>query len=108
MDPAWKASFAAFLGSVGERPSSQHSIDRYPDNNGSYVPGNVRWATRMEQGNNKRNNVRFQWRGESRTLAQISRIEGCDRHKLYNDVVVNGIPLQDAIKRKRVPRHVTA
>ena len=43
--------FAAYM---GPRPSPDHSVDRYPDPYGSYVPGNVRWATYSEQQNNRR------------------------------------------------------
>lgn len=50
----WRASFVEFLADVGLRPSSQHSIDRFPDFNGHYEPGNVRWATRSEQAGNTR------------------------------------------------------
>lgn len=38
---------------MGFKPSPEHSIDRI-DNDRGYEPGNVRWATRLEQGNNKR------------------------------------------------------
>jgi hypothetical protein len=49
----WRVSFAAFLADVGERPSPKHSLDRR-DTNGHYEPGNIRWATKLEQGKNTR------------------------------------------------------
>lgn len=52
----WRRSFAAFLADVGRRPSSAHSLDRYPNNDGHYEPGNVRWATLAEQSRNRRTN----------------------------------------------------
>ena len=39
---------------TGLRPSSKYSIDRYPNNNGHYEKGNVRWATVVEQRINRR------------------------------------------------------
>ena len=47
-------SFAEFFKEVGERPSSRYSLDRYPNNDGHYEKGNLRWATRKQQNRNKR------------------------------------------------------
>jgi hypothetical protein len=47
-------SFEEFLAEVGNRPSPQHSLDRFPNNDGHYEPGNVRWASKKEQARNRR------------------------------------------------------
>lgn len=49
----WLDSFEAFLADMGERPPGK-TLDRYPDVNGDYEPGNCRWATLKEQRANRR------------------------------------------------------
>lgn len=45
--------FQAMIDYMGPRPTNKHSIDRFPNRRGNYEPGNVRWATRVEQGYNR-------------------------------------------------------
>lgn len=53
----WIDDFWAFADwvttNLGPRPEG-HTLDRYPDVNGDYEPGNLRWATAFEQMQNTR------------------------------------------------------
>lgn len=74
--PEWVESFEAFFAYVGPRPSSKHSLDRYPNNHGNYEPGNVRWATSIEQNRNTRGNRHLVIGGMSLCVADWSDISG--------------------------------
>jgi hypothetical protein len=50
----WRKDFMAFYNHLGPIPGPGYTVDRYPNNLGNYEPGNVRWATKAEQGWSKR------------------------------------------------------
>jgi hypothetical protein len=65
----WVQSFQNFLEDMGQRPSPQHSLDRYPDNNGgSYEKANCRWATVAQQKRNTRRNRLLTFNGKTQCV----------------------------------------
>jgi hypothetical protein len=70
---AWRDSFVNFLKDVGLRPGPDYSLDRYPNNNGNYEPGNVRWATAVQQQQNTRSNRFFIYEGERICLSTLAK-----------------------------------
>lgn len=64
--------FMNFLADMGERPTNTHSLDRIDGTKG-YEPGNVRWATRVEQTANRRTTRWLTIDGETLPIAEWSR-----------------------------------
>lgn len=72
------SSFEQFYEVLGPRPTDKHSLDRI-DVNGHYEPGNVRWATRKQQGRNQRTNHTLTANGVTKTMSEWSEDNGWRR-----------------------------
>lgn len=71
-------NFENFYYDMGKRPSKKHSIDRI-DNEKGYYKENCRWATCLEQNNNRRSSVYIEYNGERKTISQWERELGFSR-----------------------------
>ncbi len=85
-----KSGFDKFLSSLGLRPP-ETSLDRI-DANGNYEPGNVRWATAIQQARNKRTTkyVKHPKTGKKIAFASLAEELEQDYHKLRKEYIAAG------------------
>ena len=77
------SGFECFHADMGDRPGPAWSLDRYPDQRGGYRPGNVRWATKVEQMRNMTTNRLITHNGLTLTVAEWAERTGI-RSKLID------------------------
>ena len=102
----WRDSFEHFYADMGPRPSPDHQIDRI-DNQGPYSPENCHLATRIENCNNRRDNLLVDWRGESLTVPEWARRTGIGKHTLWQRLFRCGWSVERAmttpVRQRRRP-----
>jgi len=94
----WRFNFSAFYDYVSKLPNfgeEGRTLDRI-NNNGSYRPGNVRWADSKTQNNNKRNIRKIYYNGKSQTLTEWATELGVDMKLLWNRLYQHNMSVEEA------------
>jgi hypothetical protein len=90
----WQNSFENFLADMGKRPSLKHTLDRYPDKNGDYEPGNCQWRTRKEQARNTRQNRLLTHKGKTLCIG-----EWAEKLGIYPEIISHRLAAGWSIQR---------
>ena len=96
----WRNDFVSYYNYVKQLPHFEehgYSLDRI-DNNGNYEPGNVRYSTKKDQQNNRRNTIFIEINDETKSVSDWAKISGLHQNTIryrYD----HGVQGYDLLKR---------
>jgi len=93
-----KDMYKSFLYSIKKNGIKNTTIDRI-DNNSNYSKLNCKWSTYKQQQRNRRNNVRYLFKGKNLTIPEWSEILKIPIYTIYNLKKRKGISVPEILKR---------
>lgn len=106
-------TFAGFLSCLGPRPYLSATVDRIDNANRRYEPGNVQWASKTEQANNRSNTKFLRGKdGRARPLTEWARLTAQKPDTMRkrsdrdwsDDEVITGVRKKPAVSTRKAPK----
>lgn len=97
----WLSSFPSFIDDMGGKPSPEHSLDRINNAEG-YSKDNCRWASVVEQNNNRRTNRIMTHYGISLTLSEWESVLEIPKGRIDKRIKKYNYSEHDAIFNPKV------
>lgn len=103
---SWRGpgGFDRFLAHIGRKPGHEYTIDRIDGTRG-YEPGNVRWATVLQQARNRTSVVHLTIDGTTRPMSEWAEVAGVPYCRLQKRVRAGWDPLDALTAPVRVHRN---
>lgn len=83
----WRNSYEAFKTWAHQSGYSDKLTIERIDVNGNYCPANCRWATPKEQNLNKRNTIRIEYKGETKTQTEWAEFFNCRPERVCRTIL---------------------
>ena len=99
----WLNSFENFYEDMGDKPGPEYSLDRI-NSDGDYEKDNCRWATMIEQQNNRRNTLFITYKDKKYSISNLAREKGIEYATLRYRIE-NGWSVEDAVEKSLQMKH---